>query len=193
MDLLPFLMGEPGCRPRAVHRIDRDTSGLVVFARTVRSERHLGEQFRKHSVHRRYLALTRGIPTVRRIESRLVRDRGDGRRGSTVDAKGGQRAVTHLTIREKFNGFALVECRLETGRTHQIRIHLGEHGTPLCGETVYDRPVNGKPYPDGSGAKRPMLHAAELGFTHPGTGESMGWVAEPPADFAELLRRLRTV
>ena len=84
----------------------------------------------------------------------FVRDRGDGRRGSTrkTSPPDGKRAVTHVKVLETFGGFALVECRLETGRTHQVRIHLGEAGAPLCGETVYDRPVNGKPVPDGSGA-----------------------------------------
>ena len=90
-----------------------------------------------------------------------------------------------------FGEFALVECRLETGRTHQVRIHLGEAGAPLCGEKVYDRPVNGKPLPDGSGATRPMLHAARLGFVHPDTGEAISWEAPPPDDFADLLERLR--
>src|SRR4029079_403316 len=103
----------------------------------------------------------------------------------------GQRAVTHVRVLEQFNGFALVECRLETGRTHQGRIHLGEAGTPLCGETVYDRPINGKPPRDQSGANRPMLHAAELGLTHPVTGERMHWECTPPGDFDTVLERLR--
>jgi 23S rRNA pseudouridine1911/1915/1917 synthase len=151
------------------------------------------KQFRKHSAERKYFALTRGVPAVGRIESVLVRDRGDGRRGSTTDlvAEGGKRAVTHVAVREALGRFALVECRLETGRTHQVRIHLGETGAPLCGETVYDRTVHGKPLPDGSGAKRPMLHAARLGFAHPDTGEVVSWDAEPPADFQEVLARLR--
>jgi 23S rRNA pseudouridine1911/1915/1917 synthase len=84
-----------------------------------------------------------------------------------------------------------VECRLETGRTHQVRIHLGEAGTPLCGERVYDRAVNAKPLPDDSGAARPMLHAARLGFTHPETGDALSWDVPPPADLADLLDALR--
>jgi 23S rRNA pseudouridine1911/1915/1917 synthase len=150
-------------------------------------------QFRKHSVDRRYLALTRGVPVAGRMESVFVRDRGDGRRGSTTnkDAPDGKRAVTHIQVLEQLGSIALVECRLETGRTHQVRIHLGEAGTPLCGETVYDRPVNGKPFPDGSGATRPMLHATRLGFTHPDTGDAMTWDVPPPEDFAGLLARLR--
>ena len=189
-DLLPAMLGTPGAKVYPVHRIDRDTSGLVAFARTPAAAEHLGKQFRKHTVDRRYLALVRGAPADRRIESMFVRDRGDGRRGSGV--ADGKRAVTHVKVLERFAAFALVECRLETGRTHQVRIHLGEAGAPLCGETVYDRPVNGKPLPDGSGAARPMLHAARLGFVHPDTGEPMSWEAAPPADFAALLRKLRS-
>lgn len=189
-DLLPGLLGEPGRPVIAVHRIDRDTSGLVVFARTPAAAKHLTDQFRKHTADRRYLALVRGTPKGGRIESELVRDRGDGRRGSGIgeDAK---RAVTHIKVIEPLGQFAAVECRLETGRTHQVRIHLGEAGTPLCGETIYDRPLNGKPYSDGSKAKRPMLHAARLGFIHPETKEPMSWDVPPPADFAELWVRLR--
>jgi len=186
-DLLPAMLGRPGKAVRAVHRIDRDTSGLVVFARTKPAEEHLTEQFKAHTAERRYLALVRGHPNAGTIESELVRDRGDGRRGS---GEGGQRAVTHVKVVEQLGEFALVECRLETGRTHQVRIHLGEAGWPLCGERVYDRPVNGPPIPDSSGAKRPMLHATRLGLTHPATNERMVWDSPPAADFEELLGRL---
>ena len=192
-ELLPSALGTPGRPLIAVHRIDRDTSGLVVFARTRAAAESLTRQFRKHTVDRRYLALTRGVPAAGRIESVLVRDRGDGRRGSTFkrNPPDGKRAVTHVKVLEQWGEFALVECRLETGRTHQVRIHLGEAGAPLCGETVYDRPVNGKPRPDGSGARRPMLHAARLGFTHPESGDVMALDATPPADFTAILAKLR--
>src|SRR5207249_6664616 len=126
-----------------------------------------------------------------RIESHLVRDRGDGRRGSTTEAGAGQRAVTHVRIAEDLGDFTLVECRLETGRTHQVRIHLGEQGTPLCGERVYDRPLHGKPLPDRSGATRLTLHAAQLGFDHPATGKRMVWTSALPKDLKILLTRLR--
>src|SRR5262249_36629012 len=147
----------------AVHRLDRDTSGLVVFARTKEAERHLGRQFRAHSIARKYLAIVRGKAKSGRIDSYLVRDRGDGRRGSAVDYKEGQRAVTNIRVLEDLGDYTLVECELETGRTHQVRIHLGEQGTPLCGETVYDRPLHGAPLPDDSHAPRMALHAAVLG------------------------------
>ena len=189
-DLLPDLLGMPGRPVIAVHRIDRDTSGLVVFARTGKAEKHLTDQFRKHTADRRYLAIVRGTPNAGRIESMLVTDRGDGRRG-TGDAADAKKAVTHIKVMETLGEFAVVECRLETGRTHQVRIHLGEASTPLCGERIYDRPTNGKPFPDGSGATRPMLHAARLGFIHPATGEHMQWDVPPPADFAALWAGLR--
>jgi 23S rRNA pseudouridine1911/1915/1917 synthase len=189
-DLLPAMLGRPGKAVRPVHRIDRDTSGLVVFARTQPAVAHLTEQFKAHTVDRRYLALVRGRPKPGTIESYFVRDRGDGRRGSSSTGDG-QRAVTHVKVLEQFGGFAIVECRLETGRTHQVRIHLGEAGWPLCGERIYDRPMNGQPLPDASGAKRPMLHAARLGLTHPATSERMTWESSPAEDFKELLDRLR--
>jgi len=191
-DLLPAMLGRPGKAVRAVHRIDRDTSGLVVFARSGPAEKHLTEQFKAHTVDRRYLALVRGRPKAGRIESCLVRDRGDGRRGSSLAGEG-QRAVTHVSVVEQLGDFALVECRLETGRTHQVRIHLGEAGWPLCGDRVYDRPIGRTPLPDASGAKRPMLHAARLGLTHPATGERMTWESPVPGDFKELLTRFRSL
>jgi 23S rRNA pseudouridine1911/1915/1917 synthase len=194
-DLLPELLaaGRPVRRPpvRPVHRIDKETSGLVVFARTPEAERHLGRLFRAHTVERRYLAVVRGRAQDRRIESNLVRDRGDGRRGSSPEPGTGQRAVTHVRVVEDLGDFTLVECCLETGRTHQVRIHLAESGTPLCGERVYDRPVHGRPAPDASGLGRPALHAAYLGFAHPKTGARLAWTSPLPPDLKELLARLR--
>lgn len=194
-DLVPVLLARrPGGKwspVRAVHRLDNETSGLVVFARTATAESQLGRLLRAHAVERRYQALVRGKSQSGRIESWLVRDRGDGRRGSGRTPGEGQHAVTHVSLVEELGDFSLVECRLETGRTHQVRIHLGEAGTPLCGERIYDRPVHGRPKPDGSGASRIMLHAATLGFEHPRTGEQMDWSALLPADMASLLERLR--
>jgi 23S rRNA pseudouridine1911/1915/1917 synthase len=195
VDLLPPLLARtPGSKSkylRAVHRLDRDTSGLVVLARSPQAERQLGQQFRAHTVERQYLALVRGRARSERIESHLVRDRGDGRRGSSTTADNGQHAVTHVHVREELGDYTLVECRLETGRTHQVRIHLGERGTPLCGERIYDRPVHGAKMPDGSGLDRPALHAGSLAFDHPVTGKRMKWTSRPPRDMADLLARLR--
>jgi 23S rRNA pseudouridine1911/1915/1917 synthase len=176
---------------RAVHRVDRDTSGLVVFARTPLAQGDLAEQFRVHTVERRYVALVRGKAKSQRIESFLVEDRGDGRRGSTREPGTGKRAVTHVRTIEDLGDYTLVECRLETGRTHQVRIHLGEAGTPICGEHVYDRPLHGKPIPDGSGMKRTALHAATLGFKHPRTGQRMQWTSAIPEDMAAVIKRIR--
>lgn len=192
-DMLPSLIagrvpGSPG-RLYPVHRIDRETSGLVVFARHPGAERELSRQFREHTVERRYLALVRGRAHAARIESNLVEDRGDGRRGSVPGP--GKRAVTHVHPLEMFGECSLVQCRLETGRTHQVRIHLAEAGTPLCGERVYDRPLHGTPHPDHSGATRPLLHAATLGFEHPASHKQVHWDCPLPADFREVLERLR--
>lgn len=194
-DFLPIVLGTPNRRVYPVHRIDRDTSGLLVFARTSQAEDALTKQFRKHTADRRYLALVRGTPKDGRIESILIRDRGDGRRGSAppspITPEDGRKAVTFVKSVERWDGFALIECRLETGRTHQVRIHCAEAGFPLCGERTYDRPLNGRPIADSSGAERPMLHALRLGFQHPLSGDDLRWEQSPPADFRQLWDRLR--
>jgi 23S rRNA pseudouridine1911/1915/1917 synthase len=194
-DMLPGLLAQTpprgGISVRAVHRLDKETSGLVVFARTAEAERALGKQFRAHTIERSYLAVVRGRPAEGRIESWLVRDRGDGRRGSSTTPGVGQHAVTHVHAVELLGEYSLVECRLETGRTHQVRIHLAEAGAPLCGESVYDRPLHGKPTPDASGSKRVALHAATLGFDHPATRKRLVWRSAVPDDFSRLLKRLR--
>ena len=182
----------PPPRLRVVHRIDKETSGLVVFARTVPAEQGLGKQFRAHSVLRRYLAIIPGTIQSQRIATRLVRDRGDGRRGSTKLPGVGKQAVTNIELVEKLAGYSLVSCRLETGRTHQIRIHLAELGHPVCGEKVYNRKPGGPVIEDQSGAPRLALHAAELGFLHPVTGQSMHWSMPLPPDLQSFLTRLRT-
>jgi 23S rRNA pseudouridine1911/1915/1917 synthase len=182
----------PPPRLRVVHRIDKETSGLVVFARTVPAEQGLGKQFRAHSVLRRYLAIIPGTIQSQRITTRLVRDRGDGRRGSTKLPGVGKQAVTNIELVEKLAGYSLVSCQLETGRTHQIRIHLAELGHPVCGEKVYNRKPGGPAVADQSGAPRLALHAAELGFVHPVTGQSLHWSMPLPLDLQSFLTRLRT-
>ncbi len=174
-----------------VHRLDRDTSGLMVFARTVAAERSLGEQFREHSIDRSYLAIVHGETAKQTIESFLARDRGDGKRGSVSDPEQGQHAVTHVRPIELVNSHTLVECRLETGRTHQIRIHLSEAGHPVCGDKDYRGPLGRKPIVDRSGAPRLALHAAELGFEHPLNGEPLRFETRLPRDLSDFLRRLR--
>jgi len=145
-----------------------------VFARTAKAERSLLEQFREHTIERRYLALVRGQPNRERLNRAwcvIAAMAGAAARPVKTMAQ----AATHVKIIEGLGDYTLVECRLETGRTHQVRIHLGEQGAPLCGEHVYDRPLNGQPIADASGAERPLLHAAKLGFRHPETEEKMSW------------------
>ncbi|HZY84639.1 MAG TPA: RluA family pseudouridine synthase [Gemmataceae bacterium] len=180
-----------GPRLRVVQRLDKETSGLVVLARTVPAERGLGKQFHAHTVIRRYLAVVPGLVPPQRIATRLVRDRGDGRRGSTDVADAGKEAVTFVDVVERLPGYTLLACRLETGRTHQIRIHLAELGHPVCGDKVYVHRPDGTVYPDRSVAPRLALHAAELGFVHPLTRASMHWTMPLPADLETFLERLR--
>jgi 23S rRNA pseudouridine1911/1915/1917 synthase len=179
-------------RLRIVHRLDKETSGLVVFARTVAAERALGRQFKEHTVVRRYIAVIPGFLTSRRLESNLVRDRGDGRRGSTLTPGMGKRAVTHVETLERLGDHTMVACRLETGRTHQIRIHLAEAGHPICGEKVYNRRVGEERREDKSGAPRLALHAAELGFQHPVKQTPMHWTMVLPPDLEKFVADLRS-
>ncbi len=180
---------------RAVQRLDKETSGLVVFARTVHAQRHLQEQLGEHTVLRRYLALAHGAAQDAVYETLLVPDRGDGLRGSWgvfKPARGeppaeAREAVTRVTVLERLAGATKVACELETGRQHQIRIHLAEAGHPLVGETVYIRDWKGPRIP----APRPMLHAAVLGFTHPRSGKRLRFEEPAPEDFARVEGRLR--
>jgi 23S rRNA pseudouridine1911/1915/1917 synthase len=178
-------------RLRIVQRLDKETSGLVVFARTPTAEIGLGRQFRVHTVTRRYLAVVRGVVQSMRIVSNLVRDRGDGRRGSTATTGLGKEAVTHVELIERLGDYSLLSCRLETGRTHQIRIHLAEMSHFICGEKVYNRRLGFEPTPDHSGAPRLALHAAELGFKHPVTNADMHWDMPLPADLGGWVDQLR--
>jgi 23S rRNA pseudouridine1911/1915/1917 synthase len=196
LDVLVAGLVSRGGRPRplhVVHRLDKETSGLLVFARTMQALRLLKNQFRVHSVQRRYFALAHGAVASKTLRSRLVVDRGDGRRGSTTHPRLGREAITHVELIEQFRGAggvpvaSLVACRLETGRTHQIRIHLAEAGHPLLGERVYGKGTSGPLLP----APRVMLHAAELGFVHPSSSEHMFFRSELPADFRQELERLR--
>jgi 23S rRNA pseudouridine1911/1915/1917 synthase len=200
VDLVPPLIAAaekqtvkgPPARLRIVHRLDKETSGLVVFARRVAAEQGLGRQFKAHTVVRRYLAVVPGKVHDQRIASRLVRDRGDGRRGSTDLPGVGKEAITHVEVKERLPGYTLLTCRLETGRTHQIRIHLAELGHPLCGEKVYRRKPGQEPEPDPSGAPRLALHAVELGFVHPITGKALHWTMPLPDDLRQFVDRLRS-
>ena len=180
---------------RPVHRLDRDTSGLMIFALSPHAEQALVRMFKEHEVDRQYIAVVHGHPEARTIETSLVRDRGDGLRGSSPRGKDdpeAQRAVTHVKSVERVGDFAVVECRLETGRTHQIRIHLSEIGHMLCGERTYTRATPmGQPVQDRSGAPRQALHSAELRFAHPVTGKPMDFRSPLPQDLSQWLDRIR--
>ncbi len=179
-----------GARPSLgiVHRLDKETSGLVVFTRTWLAKKALSAQFREHTVHRRYLAIAHGAVGGRTIRSWFVEDRGDGLRGSARGTRPphAREAITHVEPLDVFAGATLVGCRLETGRTHQIRIHLSEAGHPLVGERVYVRRYAG-PIIE---APRLMLHAAELGFVHPAKESPVRWEQRIPDDMRSLLAAL---
>lgn len=170
-----------------VQRLDRDTSGLLVLARTAEAAGRLAHQLRRREVHRRYLALVHGQPRDGTIRSFLADDRGDGLRGSTPNPRAGKEAITHVTVLEMLRGAALVACRLESGRTHQIRIHLAEAGHMLLGERAYLREHRGPVLP----APRILLHAAELGFVHPASGVPLRFERPLPEDMAAALAALR--
>jgi 23S rRNA pseudouridine1911/1915/1917 synthase len=179
---------------RAVHRLDRDTSGLMVFARTSSAETELIRLFSKHKIERAYLAVVQGQIAEQTLDTYLVRDRGDGLRGSTPlgeKAERAQRAITRVRPLEQFGDYSVIECRLETGRTHQIRIHLAEIGHMLCGEKTYINLPGQPPSSDDSGAPRQALHAAELGFVHPITGQPLRFRSTWPRDLAMWLARLK--
>lgn len=180
---------------RAVQRLDKETSGLVVFARNIPAQRDLQTQLGDHSVLRRYLALVHGAAEDAVHETLFVANRGDGLRGSwgIFRAPRGEsppearEAITRVKVEERLQGATKVVCELETGRQHQIRIHLAEAGHPLIGETVYIRDYRGPLLP----APRPMLHAAMLGFIHPRTAKRVRFEEPPPEDFVAVLARLR--
>lgn len=170
-----------------VHRIDKETSGVVVFARTQSSLKTLKQLFRVHDIDRRYLAIVEGKLTNQTFSSRLVANRGDGKRGSTTNPRLGQIAITHVRSLEYMKSATLIECRLETGRTHQIRIQLAEAGHPLLGERVYSKSaVTLDTVP------RIMLHAAHLAFRHPVTGDLQVHSSDMPEDMSAILQKLRT-
>ncbi|MCU0692819.1 MAG: RluA family pseudouridine synthase [Polyangiaceae bacterium] len=169
-----------------VHRLDKETSGLLVFTRSLEAKRVLGNQLRRHTMRRRYLAIAHGKVQAATLRSRLVANRGDGLRGSTRDPGRGQEAITHVRPMQTLRGATLVSCQLETGRTHQIRIHLAEAAHPLVGERVYTRGLPG-PFLQ---APRLMLHAAMLGFDHPATGEAVLFEEPMPNDMQQLIASL---
>lgn len=180
-------------RVLAVHRLDRDTSGLMLFARTKLAAEALGKMFRTHAIDRRYWAVALGDVPSKTIESYLVRDIGGGRRGSVADSEtpGAQRAVTHIRKLQQVSDCSLLECQLETGRTHQIRIHLAEAGHPLCGERLYQMRTSISELKETMPAPRQALHAFRLSFQHPMTQEKLDFRSGWPLDLQPWFNQLQ--
>lgn len=181
-------------RPGIVHRIDKDTSGLIVAAKHDRAHEGLAKQFAAHSIDRRYIAIATGrpMPANGTVDAELGRSSTNRKKMAVVGEGRGKRAVTHYRTVEPLAGATLVECRLETGRTHQVRVHMMHIGHPLVGDPVYGRAK--KPLSEVLKARnfvRQALHAAHLGFIHPVTGNRIALDSELPADMRELIDELR--
>lgn len=182
-------------RPGIVHRLDKGTSGLMVVARSVRARELLKAQFAEHSIEREYVAICVGNVKKTTFDTLHGRHPTDRLRFSSK-VRSGKRAVTHVRPLETFAGGAatLVACRLETGRTHQIRVHLADNKTPILGDRLYGKPPKHDVLHELADALgRPALHARVLGFVHPATGKKMRFEAEPPADFQLALTALRAI
>ena len=180
-------------RPGIVHRIDKDTSGLLVVAKTDVAHEGLAKQFAAHSIDRRYLAIVTGVPKAAEgtVDAPLARSSTNRKKISIVEEGRGKRAVTHWRRLQILRDAALVECRLETGRTHQVRVHMASLGHPLLGDPTYGR--SGKAHRDllkELNFHRQALHATELGFTHPVTKNRLSFASGMPADMQELFTGL---
>src|SRR3954454_3585241 len=177
-------------RPGIVHRIDKDTSGLLVVAKTDVAHEGLARQFAAHSIDRRYLAIVSGVPKANggTVDAPLARSATNRKKIAIVEGARGKRAVTHWKRLNVVRNAALIECRLETGRTHQVRVHMASIGHPLVGDPVYGRSGknHGKTLKQ-LGFHRQALHAAELGFTHPVTKRALSFASPLPPDMQELL------
>ena len=187
-------------RPGIVHRIDRNTSGVLVIAKNDMAHRHLAEQFFEHSIERTYYAIVYGVPQPLKgtIEGNIARSPYDRKKMAIVQS-GGKTAVTHYEVIENYkNAISLVKCNLETGRTHQIRVHLSSIGHNLVGDDVYVKAKKSSVLlPDAlktyvNSFPRQALHAYSLGFVHPRTKEFLSFKADFPADMMELINKLRT-
>jgi len=181
-------------RPGIVHRIDKDTSGLLVVAKSDAAHEGLARQFADHSIERAYLAVTNGrpVPAQGTIRGRIGRSDANRKKMALLpdSSSRGKHAVTHYKVLEKLANCALVECRLETGRTHQVRVHLASIGHALLGDPVYGRtPAALRPLLRELDFRRQALHAATLGFVHPVTGHRLSFSSDLPADMEELIDR----
>ena len=174
-------------RPGIVHRIDRDTTGLLMIAKNDAAHQSLAAQLKEHSVTRRYLAVVQGVLRENEgtVDKPIGRDR-KNRLRMAVDPENGKPAVTHYEVLERFARHTLIRCRLETGRTHQIRVHMASLGHPLFGDVLYGAsPVKW-------GTEGQCLHAAVIGFVHPRTGEYLEFTADMPADMRKVIEKLRS-
>ncbi|MFO0682550.1 MAG: RluA family pseudouridine synthase [Sandaracinus sp.] len=180
-------------RPGIVHRLDRDTSGAMVIAKTAIAREGLMERFRTHDLERAYLGIVVGEHPLEASYDTLHGRHPRDRKRFTSKVRSGKRAVTHVERVEILRGASLVRCRLETGRTHQIRVHLSEHGFPLLGDPVYGKPPKSPALRAlGEVLGRQALHAAVLGFPHPVTGVPLRFEAPLPSDLARALEALRS-
>jgi 23S rRNA pseudouridine1911/1915/1917 synthase len=181
-------------RPGIVHRIDKDTSGLIVAAKHDRAHEGLAKQFAAHSIDRRYIAICLGrpIPPNGRIEASLARSTTNRKKMAIVEAGRGKHAITHYETVENLKGATVIQCKLETGRTHQVRVHMAHIGHGLLGDPVYGK--NRKPMSETLSRlnfARQALHAAHLGFVHPVTGKEVALSSKVPPDMQELMETLR--
>jgi 23S rRNA pseudouridine1911/1915/1917 synthase len=180
-------------RPGIVHRIDKDTSGLLVIAKTDVAHEGLAKQFAAHSIDRRYLAIVNGVPLAVEgtVDAPLARSAHDRKKIAIVQGKRGKRAVTHWRRLKALTQSALVECRLETGRTHQVRVHMTSIGHPLLGDPVYGRGKSvHRELLNQLDFNRQALHAAGLGFVHPVTKARLSFESALPSDMQELFTAL---
>ncbi|MBP6581541.1 MAG: RluA family pseudouridine synthase [Sphingorhabdus sp.] len=180
-------------RPGIVHRIDRDTSGLLVVAKTDKAHEGLAKLFAAHDIERRYLAVVQGkpAPPAGKIATQIGRSQHDRKKMAVLPDGRGKHAVTHFRTLEQFKNCALVECRLETGRTHQVRVHMAHIGHPLIGDATYNNRQKAFKFgPNQSYFVRQALHAVSLGFIHPITGEKLDFESSLPGDIQELLMSL---
>ena len=180
-------------RPGIVHRIDKDTSGLLVVAKTDKAHEGLAVQFADHSIARAYLAVVGGrpVPAAGTVTGAIARSTANRKKMALVEDGRGKHAVTHFRTVAPLRGATLVECRLETGRTHQVRVHMASIGHALLGDPVYGRsPSAIRPVLQRLGFHRQALHAAELGFVHPVTGSTVQFASPLPADMEALIGEL---
>ena len=182
-DSLSGIGGE--IRPGIVHRIDKDTSGLLIVAKNDASHINVSEQIKNHEVKKTYIALVRGNVKENQATINMPIARSDKDRTKMAVSKKGKEAITHIAVLERFDGFTLLEVNIETGRTHQIRVHLSQIGYPIVGDFVYSNGRN--PF----GVEGQMLHSSRLDFVHPTTGEKMHLEAKLPEYFEEVLENLR--